>query len=99
VIRSWSLIGEERDMKTTIKRAAGATKKGTKSEASKPKAKRAGDVIGLSDARVPKSARKSPARATTKRAARPKGIEVGAKPRSTGLRPARTVGGVRGLGR
>ena len=86
-------------MKKLVERVKSAAKTRAKGSDSKPRAKRAGDVLGISNARVKSAAPKSPARATAKRSARPKGIEIGTKARGTALRPARTVGGVRGRGR
>ncbi|MBP7569917.1 MAG: hypothetical protein KBA95_07640 [Acidobacteria bacterium] len=86
-------------MKKLVERVKSAAKTTAKGGDSKSRAKRAGDVIGISDARVKSAAPKSPAGAATKRSARPKGIEVGTKARGTAMRPARTVGGVRGRGR
>jgi hypothetical protein len=58
--------------------------------------KHVGDVIGVSRARVPKDV----PRATRDRGGRPKGIELPPlTKRGTGLKPSRTVGGVRGRGR
>ena len=54
--------------------------------------KHVGDVLGISRARVPAYV----ARATKDRGGKPKGIEVG---RSSSLKPARAVGGVRSLRR
>ena len=86
-------------MKKLVERVKSVAKTRATGTDSKSRAKRTGDVIGISDARVKSAAPKSPARAATKRSARPKGSEVGTKPRATTLRPARTVGGVRGRGR
>jgi hypothetical protein len=71
-------------------------KKTTKTAGARAPKKHVGDVIGISRARVPKSV----PRATKDRGGRPKGIELRqGGSRGTGLRPARTVGGVRGRGR
>jgi hypothetical protein len=95
------VAGEEQKMKKAIKRVLGAVKTRTKKGGSESQGKRAGDVIGISGARVPKStARPAAASAAKKRASRPKGIEVRTgTARRTGLRPARVVGGVRGRNR